>query len=336
MQLPGRKYSIANMNYRYGFNGKENDNDIGNGAQDYGMRIYDGRLVRFLSVDPITIKYPYLTPYQFASNCPISGVDIDGLEYYYAADGTYLGQGSDPKNLQVRLAKLDGHTKTGALIVHAVDIRGNVTKSWIVIHNNHDEFQQVAALGYNENTRNAGAQQATDNIVLNRVKADGQWGNTVEKVLGKFAGSKVGRTNEKRMEDLEKNPSTYHNYAVYMNTAESQRELNPNMKTATMGAIKAFLGEDITNGGTYEKGIDFFTSKPRKDGTLWKDYRTNFLTKGFKWGDDVGTFMGKETPLTVSNHIGTISGNYQFMGTASYGGNTYMKDNPDIVPKIKK
>ena len=81
MLMPGRKYSIANTNYRFGFNGKENDNDIENGAQDYGMRIYDGRLGRFLSVDPITKKYLELTPYQFASDRPIDGNDLDGLEY---------------------------------------------------------------------------------------------------------------------------------------------------------------------------------------------------------------------------------------------------------------
>jgi hypothetical protein len=49
-------------------------------SQDYGMRIYDTRLGRFLSVDPITKQYPELTPYQFASNRPIDGVDLDGLE----------------------------------------------------------------------------------------------------------------------------------------------------------------------------------------------------------------------------------------------------------------
>ncbi len=48
--------------------------------QDYGMRIYDPRLGRFLSVDPITKKYPELTPYQFASNTPIAAIDMDGLE----------------------------------------------------------------------------------------------------------------------------------------------------------------------------------------------------------------------------------------------------------------
>jgi RHS repeat-associated protein len=77
--------------YRYGFNGKENDNDVkGEGnQQDYGMRIYDPRLGRFLSVDPITKQYPELTPYQFASNTPIQAVDIDGLEkeYYIFKDG---------------------------------------------------------------------------------------------------------------------------------------------------------------------------------------------------------------------------------------------------------
>jgi RHS repeat-associated protein len=69
--------------YRYGFNGKENDNEVkGEGnQQDYGMRIYDGRLGRFLSVDPITASYPMLTPYQFASNRPIDGSDLDGKEW---------------------------------------------------------------------------------------------------------------------------------------------------------------------------------------------------------------------------------------------------------------
>src|SRR6476620_10001873 len=81
MMMPGRTYS-AQSGYRYGFNGKENDNEVkGEGnQQDYGMRVYDPRVGRFLSVDPISKKYPELTPYQFASNSPIANVDIEGLE----------------------------------------------------------------------------------------------------------------------------------------------------------------------------------------------------------------------------------------------------------------
>jgi hypothetical protein len=45
--MPGRTYTAAS--YKYGFNGKENDNEVkGEGnQQDYGMRIYDPRLGRF-------------------------------------------------------------------------------------------------------------------------------------------------------------------------------------------------------------------------------------------------------------------------------------------------
>jgi RHS repeat-associated protein len=86
MMMPGRNYNKPGVtDYRYGFNGKENDNEVKNvegGQQDYGMRIYDPRLGRFLSVDPITAKYPELTPFQFASNTPVQAIDLDGLEKY--------------------------------------------------------------------------------------------------------------------------------------------------------------------------------------------------------------------------------------------------------------
>ncbi|MBV4358902.1 LamG-like jellyroll fold domain-containing protein [Pinibacter aurantiacus] len=77
--------SIFGTAYRYGFNGKEKDNEVsGDGNQyDYGFRIYNPRVGRFLSVDPLQEKYPELTPYQFASNSPIQGVDLDGREIYH-------------------------------------------------------------------------------------------------------------------------------------------------------------------------------------------------------------------------------------------------------------
>ncbi|MCZ4222508.1 RHS repeat domain-containing protein [Pedobacter rhodius] len=95
-QMPGRMFNLAGS-YRYGFNGKENDNEVkGEGnQQDYGMRIYDPRVGRFLSVDPIANQYPELTPYQFASNTPIQAIDLDGLEkYHYSLDFDKKGAAS--------------------------------------------------------------------------------------------------------------------------------------------------------------------------------------------------------------------------------------------------
>lgn len=91
--MPGRSYT--GNGYRYGFNGKEKDDEVKNtsGTQyDYGFRIYDPRLGKFLSVDPLFKSYPWFSPYQFAGNTPISCVDLDGLEMYFAADGSFLGQ----------------------------------------------------------------------------------------------------------------------------------------------------------------------------------------------------------------------------------------------------
>lgn len=84
MTMPGRKYAATNS-YRYGFNGKENDNEVkGEGnQQDYGMRVYDTRLGKFLSVDPLKDDFPWYTPYQFAGNTPIQAIDLDGAEEYH-------------------------------------------------------------------------------------------------------------------------------------------------------------------------------------------------------------------------------------------------------------
>jgi RHS repeat-associated protein len=69
--------------YKFGFNGKMNDDEVKGGLgnqQDYGMRIYDPRVGRFLSLDPLQAKYPFYTPYSFAGNKPIVFIDRDGEE----------------------------------------------------------------------------------------------------------------------------------------------------------------------------------------------------------------------------------------------------------------
>ncbi|MEO6902463.1 MAG: RHS repeat-associated core domain-containing protein [Bacteroidia bacterium] len=127
--MPGRTFN--NGSCRYGFNGKENDNEIkGNGnQQDYGARIYDPRLGRFFSVDPLFKKYPELTPYQFASNRPIDGVDLDGLEhvqYTYAK----MPNGQPPKQIGVTRFSQVGPKGQG-IAIRVIDASGHVIPSFI-------------------------------------------------------------------------------------------------------------------------------------------------------------------------------------------------------------
>ena len=48
-------------------------------------------------MDPLTIEYPWYTPYQFAGNKPIAAIDIDGLEDQIAIDGSTI---TGPVDLQ--------------------------------------------------------------------------------------------------------------------------------------------------------------------------------------------------------------------------------------------
>jgi RHS repeat-associated protein len=81
MQMPGRTYQSSN--YRYGFQGKEKDDELkGEGnSYDFGARIYDPRVGRWLSTDPLENKYPSMSPYNFTANNPILYVDPDGRDY---------------------------------------------------------------------------------------------------------------------------------------------------------------------------------------------------------------------------------------------------------------
>ncbi len=77
LEMPGMVWKGGG--YRYGYNGKEIDKDFANNY-DYGFRIYNPGIAKFLSVDPLAASYPFYTPYQFAGNTPISAIDLDGLE----------------------------------------------------------------------------------------------------------------------------------------------------------------------------------------------------------------------------------------------------------------
>ncbi|MEM7161701.1 MAG: RHS repeat-associated core domain-containing protein [Bacteroidota bacterium] len=70
------------MLYRYGFQGQEQDNEVkGQGnAVNYKYRMHDPRLGRFLSIDPLSKKYPHYTPYSFSGNKVIKFIELEGLE----------------------------------------------------------------------------------------------------------------------------------------------------------------------------------------------------------------------------------------------------------------
>jgi RHS repeat-associated protein len=82
--IAGRSAAFGSE-YRFGFNGKEDDGQVnGEGNSiDFGARMYDSRLGRFLSVDPLAADYPSLSPYVFVANNPINAIDPDGRKILF-------------------------------------------------------------------------------------------------------------------------------------------------------------------------------------------------------------------------------------------------------------
>ena len=77
MLQPNRAFSSGNS-YRYGFGGKEKASEITGDDYDFGERIYDSRLGRWLSMDKLKDIYSAFSPYNFTVSNPMSFVDNDG------------------------------------------------------------------------------------------------------------------------------------------------------------------------------------------------------------------------------------------------------------------
>ncbi len=85
LEMEDRTWSDTTSIYRHAFNGKEKDGsgEFGNATYDYGFRIYNPTISKFLSTDPLTEEFPWWSPYQFAGNTPILAADLDGAEPIY-------------------------------------------------------------------------------------------------------------------------------------------------------------------------------------------------------------------------------------------------------------
>jgi RHS repeat-associated protein len=312
MTMPGRNYS-SNL-YRYGFNGKENDNEAGEGIQDYGLRIYDCRLAKFLSVDPLAAEYPWLTPYQFAAGNSISGVDLDGAEYYYAADGKFVGQGSDEKSTEVRLGAITGKTQSGKDLITSIDANGKASNNWTVLHKDHETFKKILGTVYTETSAkgyNSDEAAGIYSVMKNRAEILGiEIGTSLFEKTGIYGwkeGGKIKSTTQQVMDGKIDNAD-----AKY--------------RDVFRGVVAAIsTGKDYSGGGTTWHGNDFSLKG-------WSAYK-NYYLAGFNFTDDkhdiysMGNHPNNSYTLTgvVNNESIEVNLRYKYLSTGAAGGTLFMK-----------
>lgn len=69
---------VVTANNRFKFNGKEDQTVGALELLDYGARMYDGQIGRWLGLDPLAEKYYSTSPYVYCVNNPINYFDPDG------------------------------------------------------------------------------------------------------------------------------------------------------------------------------------------------------------------------------------------------------------------
>ncbi len=119
--------------YRFGFQGQEGDDEIkGEGnSVNYKYRMHDPRVGRFFAVDPLASKYPHNSPYAFSENRVVDGVELEGLEFYYAANGMYLGSiGNSPEIRIVTYKAIKAQGGAGAMKTSITEINNGLNANY--------------------------------------------------------------------------------------------------------------------------------------------------------------------------------------------------------------
>ncbi|OGS72031.1 MAG: hypothetical protein A3F91_03690 [Flavobacteria bacterium RIFCSPLOWO2_12_FULL_35_11] len=254
MEKPGRTFSSGE--YKYGYNGKEKDNEVsGDGnSYDYGFRIYNPRIAKFLSVDPLTTDYPSWSPYPFAMNSPISGVDLDGLEYYYAADGKFLGNIGTSDDVytadkieEQTVENEDCSTSTNKVAVNAKSL--NIK---------HTEFQKISYV-----IKNEGVTSEANEYLYIAHASNNNAKNSKVSLYDKLMYGFSSVPNKTTLGDDDKT-----------NTANYARA----------GAISVLSGNaDPTNGGSFWDGTDFIAwgleSPDKTPQNKFEEYKSIAISK---------------------------------------------------------
>jgi len=87
----GDNPNINGIDYKYGFGGKEEQEELGLTWLDFHARNYDASLGRWMNIDNASEEYYDFTPYSYVANSPIIANDPTGERIIIVGDSEYRG-----------------------------------------------------------------------------------------------------------------------------------------------------------------------------------------------------------------------------------------------------
>lgn len=190
--LQGRNFTQTgnSIPYDYGFNGMIKDDEVkGEGnSYDFGVRILDPRLGRWLSIDPLSKNFPYSSPYVFVKNTPAYFIDPDGKKwvnpYLEAINNERMLEKPDEekiKRLQILADEVTMQLNT---------LKANDEELYNYIENVTYNEKQVAVFVYvSEDDSGLGGEKASTNYKI--VKKELSDGRTIYSIKGTDNGLSI-------------------------------------------------------------------------------------------------------------------------------------------------
>jgi RHS repeat-associated protein len=160
--MPNRSFSASG--YRYGFNGQEKDDEInvGGGSYDFGARIYDSRLGRWVSQDPVT--QPYQSPYCGLNNSPIYLLDPNGEKVGAEIDKKQQGKNATGLSEKQQLEALE---TTKSELEKTTGLKLNLVKTT-------EKNKDIYNFEIDKSSKPEGGSKAARKLLTKMIKSDDQ------------------------------------------------------------------------------------------------------------------------------------------------------------------